>query len=96
MNVGAVQEDRVGSKRISPAAALHGVPPLESFEAVEHPSEPVDLDQPVRCPPPEPSIMQVSTKKSCPISWSYIGTSSCCLHNPKACEWVSAYACQIT
>lgn len=71
MNLGAVQEDRVGSKRISPAAALHGVPPLESFEAVEHPSEPVDLDQPVRCPPPEPSIMQVRTKiVHCPISWS--------------------------
>lgn len=47
----------VGGKRISPAAALHGVPLLESFEAVEHPAEPTEMDNPVRCPPPENSIM---------------------------------------
>lgn len=54
-----LQEDRIGGNRISPAAILHGVPPMETFEAVEHPSEPVDVDQPARCPPPERGITQV-------------------------------------
>ncbi|KAG0563965.1 hypothetical protein M758_8G067700 [Ceratodon purpureus] len=51
-------DERIGGNRISPAIALHGVPALETFEAVEHPSEPVDVDQPARCPPPERSIMR--------------------------------------
>ncbi|XP_024403625.1 uncharacterized protein [Physcomitrium patens] len=51
-------DGRIGWSRISPAASLHGVPPLEIFEAVEHPSEPVDVDQPARCPPPERSILR--------------------------------------
>jgi len=51
-------EGSVGGKRISPAAALHGVPLLENFEAVEHPDEPTEMDDPVRCPPPEKSIVQ--------------------------------------
>jgi len=56
-----VQVEGVGGKRISPAAALHGVSLLENFEAVEHPDEPTEMDDPVRCPPPEKSIIQVST-----------------------------------
>jgi hypothetical protein len=52
-----------GGNRISPASAiLHGVPPMETFEAVEHPSEPVDVDQPARCPPPERCITQDGLK----------------------------------
>ncbi|KAG0602892.1 hypothetical protein M758_10G049500 [Ceratodon purpureus] len=50
-------EERVGGNRISPAATL-GMPPQEFFEAIHHPSEPVDLDQPARCPPPEGNIMR--------------------------------------
>ncbi|KAG0578023.1 hypothetical protein M758_5G191300 [Ceratodon purpureus] len=50
--------ENVGGKRISPSAGLHGVPLLESFEAVDHPAEPSEKDQPVRCPPPEDSIVQ--------------------------------------
>jgi hypothetical protein len=50
--------ESVGGKRINPAAALHGVPLQESFEAVEHPAEPTEKDEPVRCPPPENSITQ--------------------------------------
>lgn len=46
-------EERIGGTRISPVAALH-----ETFEAVEHPSEPVDVDQPTWCPPPEPYIVE--------------------------------------
>lgn len=51
--------ESVGGKRINPAAALHGVPLQESFEAVEHPAEPTEKDEPVRCPPPENSITHV-------------------------------------
>ncbi|KAG0600861.1 hypothetical protein M758_11G066800 [Ceratodon purpureus] len=50
-------EERVGGNRISPAATL-GMPPQEFVEAIQHPSEPVDLDQPARCPPPEGNIMR--------------------------------------
>lgn len=48
-----VEEDRTIS-----AAAVHGVSPLETFEAVEHPSELVNVDQPASCPPPERCIQQ--------------------------------------
>lgn len=33
---------------------------VEEFKPVEHPSEPVGHDQPVKCPLPEPSILNVS------------------------------------
>lgn len=55
-------EDRIGGNRISPAAILHGVPPMETFEALKYPSEPVDVDQPARCPPPERGITQDGLK----------------------------------
>ncbi|KAH8975773.1 hypothetical protein BDL97_01G177200 [Sphagnum fallax] len=35
----------------------HGVAPLDVFVPVEHPSEPLDVDQPMQCPRPEPGIM---------------------------------------
>jgi len=35
----------------------HGVVPLDIFVPVEHPSEPLDVDQPMQCPRPEPGIM---------------------------------------
>lgn len=54
------QVEGVGGKRINPDASLHGVPLLEQFDAVEHPAEPMELDNPARCPPPENSILQVS------------------------------------
>ncbi|XP_057833078.1 uncharacterized protein LOC131043867 isoform X2 [Cryptomeria japonica] len=39
------------------SADIHGVEPTEEFKPVEHPLEPPDKDQPVKCPPPEPSIL---------------------------------------
>ena len=55
-----MQEDRVGSKRISPAAALQSDDsPFDSFEPVGGPEEPIEDDQPIECPKPEPSIMEV-------------------------------------
>lgn len=55
-------EDRIGGNRISPAGLVHSVPSTERFEAVEHPSEPMDVDQPARCPPPELCITQDGLK----------------------------------
>lgn len=52
-------EERVGSKsRISPAASLQGDKPFDCFQPIELPEVPVEHDQPVECPMPEPSIME--------------------------------------
>ncbi|KAG0598447.1 hypothetical protein M758_12G074400 [Ceratodon purpureus] len=51
-------EDRVGIKRISPAAAVQNETPFDSFEPAELLEEPSELDHPVDCPSPEPSIME--------------------------------------
>ncbi|XXG75547.1 hypothetical protein AAC387_Pa08g0094 [Persea americana] len=39
------------------AAASHGLEVAVEFKPVEHPIEPLDSDQPVKCPLPEPSIL---------------------------------------
>lgn len=38
-------------------SVAHGIEVAVEFKPVEHPSEPVDYDQPVKCPLPEPSIL---------------------------------------
>ncbi|KAJ6854283.1 uncharacterized protein M6B38_102260 [Iris pallida] len=38
-------------------SVAHGIEVAIEFKPVEHPSEPVDYDQPVKCPLPEPSIL---------------------------------------
>ncbi|KAL4565137.1 hypothetical protein LXL04_029222 [Taraxacum kok-saghyz] len=35
----------------------HGIEVAVEFKPVEHPMEPFDLDQPIQCPLPEPSIL---------------------------------------
>ncbi|CAH1453287.1 unnamed protein product [Lactuca virosa] len=35
----------------------HGIEVAVEFKPVEHPIEPLDLDQPIQCPLPEPSIL---------------------------------------
>lgn len=42
------------------AAATHGIEVAVEFKPVEHPTEPLDNDQPIQCPLPEPSILNVS------------------------------------
>lgn len=42
-----------------PAAVSHGFEATVEFKPVEHPSEPLVCDQPVTCPLPEPSILNV-------------------------------------
>lgn len=44
------------------AAASHGIEVAVEFKPVEHPIEPLDSDQPVKCPLPEPSILNVSAQ----------------------------------
>ncbi|KAF6135856.1 hypothetical protein GIB67_028175 [Kingdonia uniflora] len=39
------------------ASAGHGIEVAVEFKPVEHPVEPFDNDQPVKCPLPEPSIL---------------------------------------
>lgn len=41
-------------------AVTHGIEVAVEFKPVEHPTEPFDNDQPVQCPLPEPSILNVS------------------------------------
>lgn len=38
-------------------AVTHGIEVAVEFKPVEHPTEPLDNDQPVQCPLPEPSIL---------------------------------------
>eukprot|EP00249_Psilotum_nudum_P003351 c16747_g1_i1 orf=455-928(-) len=45
------------AKEAPVSPGTHGVEPTEEFVPVEHPMEPSDNDQPVRCPPPEPCII---------------------------------------
>ncbi|XP_010276771.1 PREDICTED: uncharacterized protein LOC104611435 [Nelumbo nucifera] len=39
------------------AVAAHGIEVAVEFKPVEHPVEPLDNDRPVKCPLPEPSIL---------------------------------------
>ncbi|KAI3418541.1 uncharacterized protein J3R85_013749 [Psidium guajava] len=47
----------VASAATAAAAASHGIEVAVEFKPVEHPIEPLDNDQPIQCPLPEPSIL---------------------------------------
>lgn len=51
--------DVAGESTVTMAAA-HGIEVVVEFKPVEHPVEPMDNDQPIQCPLPEPSILNVS------------------------------------
>ncbi|CAI0470907.1 unnamed protein product [Linum tenue] len=62
----ALQDDRealppstelAGSEAVASAVAPHGIQVTVEFKPVEHPIEPLDNDQPIQCPVPEPSIL---------------------------------------
>lgn len=55
----SVQEYNISFNRIYRATSLHGVSPFETFFVVELPNEPLDIDQPTRCPATEGCIMEV-------------------------------------
>lgn len=49
----------VASAATAAAAASHGIEVAIEFKPVEHPIEPLNNDQPIQCPLPEPSILNV-------------------------------------
>ncbi|XP_024360797.1 uncharacterized protein [Physcomitrium patens] len=51
-------EYNISFNRIYRATSLHGVSPFETFFVVELPNEPLDIDQPTRCPATEGCIME--------------------------------------
>lgn len=57
-----------GGDHMPSFASSNGVDYPKEFSNVAHPMEPVDLDQPIRCPPPEPCIMHVCNP---PLSQTY-------------------------
>ncbi|ESQ52170.1 hypothetical protein EUTSA_v10017363mg [Eutrema salsugineum] len=48
--------DIVASPNTAPTST-HGIEVTTEFKPVEHPFEPLDNDQPIQCPLPEPSIL---------------------------------------
>lgn len=49
---------------VTATTATHGIEVATEFKPVEHPVEPLDNDQPIQCPLPEPSILNVRSKCS--------------------------------
>ncbi|XP_065879063.1 uncharacterized protein [Euphorbia lathyris] len=47
----------VNSGAAATVVAPHGIEVAVEFKPVEHPIEPLDSDQPIQCPLPEPSIL---------------------------------------
>ncbi|KAI3468578.1 hypothetical protein Pfo_025241 [Paulownia fortunei] len=47
----------VAASASASAAATHGIEIAVEFKPVERPTEPLDNDQPIQCPLPEPSIL---------------------------------------
>lgn len=47
---------------VTSVSVPHGIEIATEFKPVDRPSEPLDQDQPVQCPLPEPSILNVSFK----------------------------------
>ena len=56
-------------------AAPHGIEVAVEFKPVEHPIEPLDSDQPIQCPLPEPSILNVSLILCCCCCLFLLGLS---------------------
>ncbi|KAJ0954762.1 hypothetical protein HanRHA438_Chr00c08g0847411 [Helianthus annuus] len=49
----------------------HGIEVAVEFKPVDRPIEPLDLDQPVPCPLPEPSILNVSAHHTSFLAYVY-------------------------
>lgn len=72
-----------GGDHMSSFASSNGVDYPKEFSNVAHPMEPVDLDQPIRCPPPEPCIMHVCMQ---PSSFSNLLSTHLNLTIAKSCH----------
>lgn len=53
------------------AAATHGIEVAMGFKPVEHPTKPLDNDQPIQCPLPEPSILNVRLTSFNPLEFEW-------------------------
>ncbi|XWS49314.1 hypothetical protein CRYUN_Cryun13aG0153100 [Craigia yunnanensis] len=49
--------DAAAAAAAAATATAHGIEVAVEFKPVEHPVEPLDNDQPIQCPLPEPSIL---------------------------------------
>lgn len=56
----SVPEATTGVIAETASVSPHGIEISTEFKPVERPSEPLDNDQPIQCPMPEPSILNVS------------------------------------
>lgn len=84
----AIPPDAVITEATSIAGTMstghHGIEVAVEFKPVEHPTEPFDVDQPVQCPMPEPSILNVSVHHTCFLAFAYL--SICCSMEPQVLE----------
>ncbi|CAH2034823.1 unnamed protein product [Thlaspi arvense] len=53
----APNSDATATNPTTATTATHGIEVATEFKPVEHPVEPLDNDQPIQCPLPEPSIL---------------------------------------
>ncbi|MCD9645758.1 hypothetical protein HAX54_034943 [Datura stramonium] len=55
----ANSEETGGAATLARASSVtsHGVEFAVEFKPVEHPIEPLDIDRPIQCPSPEPSVL---------------------------------------
>uniref|UniRef100_A0A1J3JBI6 Cystic fibrosis transmembrane conductance regulator n=1 Tax=Noccaea caerulescens TaxID=107243 RepID=A0A1J3JBI6_NOCCA len=53
----APNSDVTAATTTTATTATHGIEVATEFKPVEHPVEPLDNDQPIQCPLPEPSIL---------------------------------------
>lgn len=56
----APNSDVTAATTTTATTATHGIEVATEFKPVEHPVEPLDNDQPIQCPLPEPSILNVT------------------------------------
>lgn len=56
------QNLEVPEANLATSGPAHGIEVAVEFKPIEHPTEPLDNDEPIECPRPEPSILNVRLK----------------------------------
>lgn len=92
-----VPQDTVAIETMSSVAGVmstsqHGIEVAVEFKPVEHPLEPLDIDQPIQCPLPEPSILNVSIHTTFNVFLPFACKSICfplshCTQIFWSCSW---------
>ncbi|KAJ8432925.1 hypothetical protein Cgig2_023055 [Carnegiea gigantea] len=60
------QNSEVPEANLGTFGAAHGIEVAVEFKPIEHPTEPLDNDEPIECPRPEPSILNGQVFYPCP------------------------------